>query len=121
MKAAPARLLLAFVGAPALVVLLLALVELGYAVAGADPRRHYFLPVVDEAGQALLVESRDPPISNACFRATRFTRRVDGMLMQYHLSLVDHAVPVERGIALWQMAADVMVRCARERRGRNPG
>ena len=75
MKAALGRLLLACVGAPALVVALLALVELGYAVAGADPRRHYFLPAADEAGRALFVESRDPPISNACFRATRFTRR----------------------------------------------
>jgi tetratricopeptide (TPR) repeat protein len=75
MRAAVGRVVLACVGAPALVALLLALVELGYAVAGADPRRHYFLPAVDEAGRALLVESRDPPIANACFRVTRFTRR----------------------------------------------
>jgi len=75
MKSASARLLLALVGAPALVGALLLLVELGFAVAGVDPRRHFFLSAVDEQGRALWVASADPPIADARFRAKRFPSR----------------------------------------------
>jgi len=75
MRAVPKKLLLACVGAPALVAALLALVELGYVVAGVDPRRHFFVPAVDEQGSPLLVQGDDRPIADVSFRTRRFPRR----------------------------------------------
>jgi tetratricopeptide (TPR) repeat protein len=69
------RLLLALIGAPALVALLLVLVELGFVVAGSDPRQHYFVRATDEQGRAIFVASSDPPIENARFRVERLLAR----------------------------------------------
>jgi tetratricopeptide (TPR) repeat protein len=69
------KLLLAFVGAPALVATLLLLCELAFVVAGADPRKHYFVRAADEQGRAIFVESGNPPIENTHFRVGRFLAR----------------------------------------------
>src|SRR5262245_22083426 len=74
-RAAARKFLLACVGAPALVAALLALVELGFVVAGVDPRHHYFVPAVDGRGGALLVQGDDRPIPDVSFRTRRFPRR----------------------------------------------
>jgi lysophospholipase L1-like esterase len=66
------KLLLAVVGAPALVAALLLLCELAFVVAGVDPRQHFFVRATDEQGRALLEASRDPPIPDVRFRVERF-------------------------------------------------
>ena len=75
MKAAAARLLLACVGAPALVAALLALIELGFVVAGVDPRRHFFVPEAGAEGRVDWRASADSPIPDAGFRVARFAAR----------------------------------------------
>jgi tetratricopeptide (TPR) repeat protein len=69
------RLLLALVGAPLLVAALLAAIELGFVLAGSDPRRHYFLPAIAAEGPRSYVACGTPPIENTRFRVQRFPER----------------------------------------------
>lgn len=68
------RLLLACVGAPALVAALLALVELGFVVAGVDPRQRCFVATTDAHGTPTYTVGRDPPNPGTRFRVDSFAR-----------------------------------------------
>jgi tetratricopeptide (TPR) repeat protein len=68
------KLLLAFVGAPALVAALLALTELAFVVAGSDPRRHYF-ERQDGPDGTTWVASTEHLVANTRFRVEKFAAR----------------------------------------------